>query len=52
MDISGLLTTERDQLCYFLKTSGGKLVRRNTKLNLFSCQKLLCVHVIINAMEA
>jgi len=51
MDISGLPSTEYDQLRYFLKTSGGKLVPRNAKLNLYSCQKLPCVHVIIHTME-
>ena len=51
MDISGLPSTEYDQLRYFLKTSGGKLVPRNAKLNLYSCQKLPFVHVIIHTME-
>lgn len=36
MDILGLLSTEYDQLRYFLKTSGWKLVPENTKLNLYS----------------
>jgi hypothetical protein len=43
MDISGLPSTEYDQLQYFLKTSGGKLVPRNTKLNLYSLSAtILC----------